>query len=461
MRNQTDTRTNHSIDMTQGQPLRLILLFAIPMFIGNIFQQVYHLVDTMVAGYCLGDQAIAAIGATSSLYGLIMEFAWGLNGGFAIIVTQAFGAKDQEKVKNSIAGMMLLNGVIGLLLTLFTFLFLRPLMSLLHVPEDIFAQAYAYVAVIVGGLLATICYNMFAGVLRAFGNSRTPLIFLIISSVLNILLDLLLVAALDFNVVGAAWATVLSQAVSGALCSTYVFRYYREWMPRKEHARIARSLVLELLFSGLAMAGMYCVYAIGSVVFQGAANQLGPAYITAHTASRRVLDMLKQPQGTLAEANATFTAQNKGAGKTDRIRQALRKVLCAEVLWGVLAAVMVWLTGRQIIQITTGTRDAMILSQAELSLRCHFTALPFLGLVLALRTAMQSLGQKAAPVTTSALELMLKIISATMVIPAIGFFGVCLTEPVCWGLMAAFLIWIYLRSTSLRYLKTQKGSPHA
>lgn len=461
MRNQIDTRPNHSIDMIQGKPLRQILLFAVPMFIGNIFQQVYHLVDTMVAGYCLGDQAIAAIGATSSLYGLIMEFAWGLNGGFAIIVTQAFGAKDQEKVQKSIAGMMLLNGIIGLLLTLVTLLFLRPLLNLLHVPENILEQAYAYVAVIIGGLLATVCYNMFAGILRAFGNSKTPLIFLIVSSVLNILLDLLLVAVFDFGVAGAAWATVLSQTVSGMMCGIFVFRQYGEWMPRKEHARIARSLAHELLSSGLAMAGMYCVYAIGSVIFQGAANRLGPACITAHTASRRVLDMLKQPQGTLAEANATFTAQKKGAGKTDRIRQALRKVLCTEVLWGVLAAVMVWLAGRQIIQITTGTRDALILSQAELSLRCHFTALPLLGLVLSLRTTMQSLGQKAAPVLTSALELLIKIISATAVIPAIGFLGVCLTEPICWGLMTAFLVWIYLRSTSSRYLKTQKGSPHA
>ena len=158
MCNQKGIRPNHSIDMTQGRPLRLILLFAVPMFIGNIFQQVYHLVDTMVAGYCLGDQAIAAIGAISSLYGLIMEFAWGLNGGFTIVVTQAFGAKDQRKVRKSIAGMILLNSIIGSLLTLVTLFFLRPLMSLLHVPEDIFAQAYAYVAVIVGGLLATICY---------------------------------------------------------------------------------------------------------------------------------------------------------------------------------------------------------------------------------------------------------------------------------------------------------------
>ena len=451
-------REKHAVtDMTQGSPMQLILRFAVPMFIGNIFQQVYHLVDTMVAGYCLGDQAIAAIGATSSLYGLIIEFALGLNGGFAIIITQAFGARNEDRIRKSVAGAILLNGCIGLLLTAVVLALLNPLMRLLNVPAGIFDHARSYIAIICGGLLATISYNMFAGIMRSFGNSKTPLLFLIIFSVLNVLLDLLLVAVFKMGVAGAAWATVLSQAVCAVCCGCYVFRKYRQWMPEKADIMPGRVLLGDLLSSGLAMAGMYSVYSVGSVIFQGAANQLGQAYITAHTAARKVLDMLKQPQATLAQANATFTAQNKGAGQTERIRNALRNILQIEVIWGVIAAAVIWLFGGSIIQAITGTQDVFILSQAELSLRCHFTALPFLGLVLAMRTAMQSLGQKAAPVMTSALELVLKIVSAFLVIPAVGFSGVCLTEPVCWVLMSLFLYVIYIRSTSPKHLSTPGG----
>ena len=443
-------------DMTRGSPLRLILMFAAPMFIGNIFQQIYHLVDTMMAGYCLGDGAIAAIGATASLYSLILEFTWGLNGGFAIIVTQAFGARNQDRIRKSVAGMIYLNIGIGLVLTGIVMPLLPAVMRWLNVPKEIFNQAYSYVSVICAGLLATICYNMFAGILRAFGNSKTSLKFLIISSVLNVLLDLLLVAVFHLGVAGAAWATVLSQAVSGAACAIHIFRRYGQWMPNQANFRLHIHLLRELLLSGLAMAGMYCVYAIGSVVFQSAANQLGRAFIAAHAAARRVLDMLKQPQGTLAEANATFTAQNKGAGRTDRIQFALRRVLGLEIIWGIFEAIIVWLFGEGIIRLITGTQDAFVLSQATFSLRSHFTALPFLGLVLSLRTAMQSLGQKAAPVATSALELGIKIVSAWWIIPLLGFTGVCLTEPVCWVLMSVFLILIFIHLTIPQYF-TGKG----
>ncbi len=222
------------LDMTQGSAVKMILKFAIPLFIGNIFQQVYSMVDTMVAGYCLGDQAIAAIGATSSLYGLVIDLAWGLNSGFSLVVTQAFGAHDQGKLRKAIGGMMVLDGVITAALTVLALLFLSPLMRLMNTPESIFDQAYSYMAVIFAGMLATICYNMFAGILRAFGNSKKPLYFLIFSSLLNIALDLLFVAVFRMGVGGAALATIVSQAVSGILTGFYVYRTYREMMPRQE-----------------------------------------------------------------------------------------------------------------------------------------------------------------------------------------------------------------------------------
>ena len=435
------------LDMTQGNAVRMILAFAIPLFIGNIFQQVYSMVDTMVAGYCLGDQAIAAIGATSSLYGLVIDLAWGLNSGFSLVVTQAFGAHDQGKLRKAIGGMMMLDGVITAVLTVLALLFLTPLMRLMNTPDSIFEQAYSYMAVIFAGMLATICYNMFAGILRAFGNSKTPLYFLIFSCLLNIALDLLFVAVFRMGVGGAALATIVSQAVSGILTGIYVYRTYRDMMPRREDFRLDKRLTKELLSTGSAMAFMYSVISLGSVVFQGATNALGEAVITAHTAARRIINILMQPLSTVMDASGTFVAQNWGAQQKRRIRETLRKVMGVEAAWGLFACLIVYLFGRTIIQFTTGTQNADILDNAVMSLRIHFPFFPVLGILLAMRVAMQSMGQKIAPVISSVIELCMKVLSALWLIPAFGFVGTCVTEPITWIIMTAFLMIVYFVKT--------------
>ena len=439
--------------MTQGSALKAILFFAIPLLIGSAFQQVYSLVDTMVAGYCLGDEAIAAIGATSSLNYLILAFAMGLNAGFAILISQAFGAGDTERIRRLAAGAALLCAAACLLLTSVFLPLLPSLLRLLNTPEDIFDPAWRYLSVIWAGLPATVCYNLFACVMRSFGNSRTPLFFLVFSSILNVALDLLLVAGFHTGVAGAAWATVIAQTVCAAASGRYLFRHYRRWLPGRRHISESRRVLAPLLASGLAMAALHCVYAVGSVIFQGAANALGQEAIAAHTSARRVLALLKQPQDSLAEANSIFAAQNKGAGRIGRIRNALRQVLRFEILWGVWIALIAWLLGEPVIRLVTATDSGPMLSRAVLSLRCHCTALLFLGPVITLRSLMQSLGQKLAPVSTSALELVMKVISAVWAIPALGFLGVCLTEPSCWVLMAVFLWIIYRRTTVPHYLR--------
>ena len=226
----------HSVrvrDMTQGSPIRLIIAFAIPLFIGNIFQQVYSMVDTMVVGYHLGDTGIAAIGATAALYSLLINFANGLNNGYGIIVTQRFGAHDWKKMRQAIAGMMILDAAICLSLTAVAVVFLRPLMVFLNTPDSVFDTAYTYIRIICLGIVTTIGYNMFASILRAMGNSRTPLYFLIFSSFLNIALDILFVAGFELGIAGAAAATVLAQAVSAILCGIYVLRNYAEYLPEQ------------------------------------------------------------------------------------------------------------------------------------------------------------------------------------------------------------------------------------
>ena len=439
------------MDMTQGSPAKLILAFAVPLFIGNIFQQIYSMVDTAVAGYCLGDGAIAAIGATSSLYALLIDFAAGLNSGCAIVVTQRFGAQDTAKLKTSIAGMILLDATVTFVLTVFSLAFLRPLMYFLNTPQSIFEQAYQYIAVICAGMLATIAYNLFSSILRAFGNSRTSLYFLMISSLLNMGMDLLLVAGLHMGVAGAALATVIAESISALLCGLYVFRHYKAFLPEKADFRVSRSLLWELLSNGIAMALMYCVVDLGSVIFQRANNHLGQTIISAHTASRRLIGIMMQPLATISTASSTFIGQNWGAKKAARIRTAIRQVTGLEIAWSLVGCTLIYAFGGTLVQLTTGTSDSEVVRNAVMSLRWHLSFFPALGCLLVLRTAMQAMGKKIAPILSSCIELGMKLLSAVFLIPQLGFLGTCITEPVTWTLMLLFLAIAYLAARKQLY----------
>ncbi len=432
-------------DMTQGSPIRLIIAFAIPLFIGNIFQQLYSMVDTMVVGYHLGDTGIAAIGATAALYSLLINFANGLNNGYGIIVTQRFGAHDWKKMKQAIAGMMILDAAVCLSLTAVALAFLRPLMVFLNTPDSVFDMAYTYIRIICLGIVTTIGYNMFASILRAMGNSRTPLYFLIFSSFLNIALDILFVAGFKLGIAGAAVATVLAQAVSAILCGIYVLRNYAEYLPEKDDFRVPVEMLKTLFSTGISMALMSCLVDCGSVIFSRANNLLGESYIAAHAAARKLLMMMIQPQASLSLANSTFVGQNWGAKKYDRIRETLRKVLLIEVLWGVFAAVLIYLFGGTLVRFTTGTNDADMISHAVMSLRIHFATFPFLGVVFVIRHTLQAMGYKIIPICSSCIELGTKFLAASWLIPKIGFLGTCITEPVTWVIMAAFLVIFYLK----------------
>ena len=434
----------HVRDMTQGSPIRLILSFAVPLFIGNIFQQFYSMVDTMVVGYHLGDTGIAAIGATASLYSLLINFANGLNNGYGIIVTQRFGAHDRKNMKQAIAGMMILDLCICLFLTAATLVFLRTLMNFLNTPASVFDMAYSYIRTICLGIVTTIGYNMFASILRAMGNSRTPLYFLIFSSFLNIVLDILFVAVFRMGITGAAIATVISQAVSATLCGFYVLRNYAEYLPQKEDFRIPGKMLKNLFSTGISMALMSCLVDCGSVIFSRANNLLGETYIAAHAAARKLLMMMIQPQASLSLANSTFVGQNWGAKKFDRIRQTLRKVLLIEVLWGVFAAALIYLFGGALVRFTTGTNDADMIGYAVMSLRIHFAAFPFLGVVFVILHTLQAMGYKIIPICSSCIELGTKFLAASWLIPQIGFLGTCITEPVTWVIMASFLTFFYV-----------------
>lgn len=435
----------HIVDMTRGNPMPLILSFAIPLFIGNILQQVYSMVDTMVVGYNFGEQAIAAIGATSSIYVLMIYFSSGMNNGFAIIVTQRFGAHDNSALKKSIAATLELNAVIAIAVTILSLVFMKPFMHFLNTPADIFDQAYIYISIVCGGISTTICYNMFSGILRSLGNSRTPLVHLIVASSLNIVLDLVFVISFDMGIAGTALATVLAQGVAGWLSGRYLFRNYKDLLPGREDYQIGLKLMLEMLASGFAMALMVCVVSIGSVAMQRAVNKLEVEVIAANTASRRIIDMFMQPLASIATASSTFTGQNWGAKQFERIRTTLRKVMLLEVVICVVFCAAIWLFGDRLVVFTTGSSEGAMVSNAVLSLRIHFALYPFLGILLCLRTSMQAMGRKTVPIMISVLELIMKILGAAWLIPRFGFVGTAYTVSSTWVICSTLLVVLYIR----------------
>lgn len=436
---------NHTTDMTRGSPLRLILSFALPILLGDCFQLVYSTVDTMVAGHFLGDRAIAAVGSTGVVFSLLMNFTWGLNSGYCIALSRAFGSGDRAQFARSVAVMVLLNALVAVLFTSLALVAIAPVMRLLKTPDAIFADAHRYIAVIIGGMTATVAYNMATGFMNAVGNSRVPLYFLIFSSLVNVALDLLFVAAFGWGISGCAAATVIAQSLSAVLCIAYILRTYADLLPRRENFRRSELAPIfgEMLSTGLSMALMQSVVGLGTVVLQRAINLLGTEYIAAHAASRKLFDLLMVPMATLAIANATFTSQNYGAKRLDRIREANRKLILAELLWSLFSVAVAFLGGRSLAVWLTGTENEVIVSNAALYLR--FSTLFFfpLGVLFVLRYSMQALGHKIVPVLSSGIELAFKIIFALAIVPALGYWGVILTEPVTWVLCAATLAVVY------------------
>lgn len=430
-------------DMTSGSPVRQILVFAAPLFIGNLVQEIYTMVDTMEMGYFVGDSAIAAIGAASALYSLLMSLTISMNSGYAILVTQAFGARDAVRLRRSVAGTFVLNGGITVLVTVLSLAFLRRLLHFMNTPQGIFEQTYIYMWILCAGICATVGYNMFAGILRAVGDSRTPLYVLMISSAVNIALDLFLILVMGLGVVGTALGTVLAQGLSALLCAGALWKHYREILPKRGDFAASRSMWPQLAGFGVSMAMMLCVVNLGTLIFQRANNVLGESMIAAYTASRKIIVAFMQPLSTIAAANSTFVSQNWGAKRYDRIRTTLWKVMWLEAAWGVIACTVVYLIGGPLMRLITGTQDAEIISGGILAMRINLPFFPILGILLCLRTAMQSMGYKAAPVASSCIELLMKGIGAGLWIPAWGYLGTCVTEPVSWVFMTGFLTTAY------------------
>lgn len=432
-------------DMTQGSALSNILVFAIPLFISNFFQQCYNIGDTMIASHNLGQSALAAIGLTGSITGLVIGFANGINSGYGILLARAFGSKNEEQMKSVVAWTLILNLGISVLITIGTLLFADPLLHLIQTPEDVFSESRTYLTVVMGGMATALFYNMGSGLLRAVGNSKTPLYFLIFSCSLNLLLDLLSVTVFHFGVAGIAGATVMAQLVSSILCFLYLYRNFRFLIPSRRHFSYNKRLVSDLVSTGFSMGLMNSIFSIGSVILQGSINTLGTTIIAAHTAARRIVMIGNMPLSSIASANATFVSQNFGAGRIDRIREGIKKSSMISLIWSLLFLVMILTLANPLIQALAGTDDPVIMSNAMMNLHINMIFFFPLGILLIIRMTLQGINHKTIPLISSTMELIIKVLASFVFVPLWGYVGASIAEPFSWLVCMLFLLFSYIR----------------
>ena len=328
-------------DMTVGNPTKLILSFSIPLLIGNVFQQFYNMVDTMIVGRFIGVEALAALGATGSLNFLVVGFIIGITSGFAVPIAQTFGAGEEDKLRHYVVVSSYLCIIFSIVITLVMVFSVKNILTIMQTPSDIFENAYSYIKVICGGVTATIAYNMLSSILRSLGDSKTPLYFLIIGSILNVILDIVLIVNFKMGVAGAAYATVASQAVSALLCLIYMSKKFKVLRFKKKDLGFDLKTSMTLLKIGMPMALQFSITASGSMILQGAINSFGSTIVAAYTAASKVEQILMQPAITLGTTMATYTGQNLGAERYDRIEDGIKRSVRISIIFSIIAGIII------------------------------------------------------------------------------------------------------------------------
>ena len=426
--------------LTEGTPWKQILLFSIPIFWGNVFQLLYSLVDTKIVGSTLGTEALSAVGSESTLHTLMTGFLNGLTLGFSLITAMCFGAKNRKRLKKSFAAAISLGVLTTAILVVALMIFLHPVLNLLHVPQAQFEMAYAYISVLIVGLFATLFYNLCANTLRAIGDALTPLIFLIVATVSNIGLDYLFILGFQMGVQGAAYATVLAQLLSVVLCLIRIFRKFPILHIQKVDFRFDRELIAEMYKSGLSMGLMSCLVGIGTILLQSAINTLGTTVIVAHTAARKVFELVSLPNSVLGSAMATYCGQNYGARRFDRIRQGIRASLIIAAVWAVVVFLICHTIEGKLIQFVASTTNPDVIYWGSTYLKVDMSFIVICGVIVILRNSMQGFGDRVIPVFSSCIELAGKIIFAFVFAPMFAYWGIIWAEPMVWIAMVIPLI---------------------
>lgn len=419
-------------DITKGNPTKIIIFFTIPLLIGNIFQQFYSMADTLIVGRTIGVNALAAVGCTGSLMFLILGFSQGLTAGFSIITAKCFGAGDKQGVRHSYAASIILSLIITIFLTIISVMLARPILVIMHTPPEIIDDAYNFIIIIYWGIIVSMLFNLFSNVIRALGDSRTPLIFLIIASIINIALDFLFILVFSMGVSGAALATTISQGISALLC----FIYIRKKMPIlklcKNDWHLSKEILWEHIRMGLPMGFQASIIAIGAIILQFSLNNLGEVSIAAYTAAQKIDALAIQPMMSFGITMATYVAQNYGANKIERIRIGIRQCSIISVGFSIIIGMFNILAGHWMIKLFVGNNQPKVVSLAQVYLNINGAMYFLLALLFIYRYALQGLGQSFAPTLAGIMELCMRTFAAIILSKYLGFAGVALANPLAW-----------------------------
>lgn len=429
--------------MTAGNPTKIILDFTFPIFIGNVFQQFYNMADTVIVGKFVGTKALAAVGSTGTIMFLILGFVLGMTAGFTVLTAQKFGAGDMKAMRQTVGGAAVLSILVTIVLTVGSMLFMKPLLHFMHTPADIFDDAYSYIMIICAGIAAQMLYNLLASVLRALGNSKVPLYFLILSALLNIVLDLVLIIVFHLGAPGAAYATVISQGVSGMLCLVYIVKKIpvlhlerEDWKPKAHLLKIQLGI-------GIPMALQYSITAIGTMMVQTSLNLLGSGLVAAFTAASKIEQVVTQAYVALGTTMATYCAQNIGAGKVQRIRSGFRSATIMSFVYAVISGILIMTVGKYMTYLFVSGDVAEIMASVDIYLKCVGIFFIPLAVVNLYRNGIQGMGYGILPMMAGVAELVGRGIVAVIAAGKRSYVGVCLASPIAWIFAAALLIVMY------------------
>ncbi len=440
-----NTKTSHFLhpDLTNDNILPSLLAFTLPIIISYLFQQFYNMADTVIVGHLLGENALGAVGACAAVFELLVGFGNGFGAGLSIVAARAFGAGDCDKLKKIVFASSILTVFVTVIMMIIGNFGLMPLLRLLGTPTEIIEESHSYIWRIAMFSGVMFIYNLLGGLLRAIGNSIMPLLFLIISSVLNIGLDIFIIKVYNTGVEGTALATVISQGISGILCLIYIIRHKQILIPQHKHIHKDIMIYNDLTGQGLSMALMSALVSSGSIILQSAINRFGTMIIAGHICARTIFMVTIIPLSSLALAAATFVSQNLGAGKTDRIRSGMRLSYLICTIWGALCTIVMPFTARQLLTAISGTDNEELINYAVKYICFMQPFYAVLGILLVTRNGLQGLGAKLLPLISSIIELVGKMLFTWLIIPILGLWGIILAEPLIWVAMTVQLVWSY------------------
>ena len=444
-------------DMTTGSPIRRILAFCVPLVVGNLFQQFYNLADSIIVGRYLGVNAFAAVGSTGAMNFLVLGFALGICSGFSIPVAQRFGAGDAQGVRRAAGQLIWLGLGFSLLITLLTYFATGSILRFVNTPGEIFADAYRYIFIVFMGAGATILYNLGSGVLRALGDSRTPLMFLIVAVLVNVALDVLLIAGFGMGVEGAALATVISQAAAGAACIVYIWRRVPLLHPRRADLKPDPREMARIMAIGVPMGLQFSITAVGSIILQSAVNGLGAAAVAAVSAASKVHNIVAAPLETVGVAMATYCGQNLGAGEIGRVRRGMRAITGVSMLYCLAGFLINFFGGAGIAQLFLNASETAILAQVRRYLIFNGVAYPMLAIIFIYRNGLQGLGFSNSAMLAGLAELIARAIIAYGFVGRFGFQAVCFANPLAW--LFADLLLLPLYAVKMRALERRAPQP--